>query len=429
MGRIIPNNVQTGQPGAIAVPLPGTNRELNLGEFLGTVGDALNGLSGPPGTWEQILKRRDQEAATARDRMIKQQQYQDKLREQRFKDNLAAQTLRVKMMQVMGRGQVDPNSPAGAYSGTSNAMATMGQLPVFGAKEALNGQPINASNNSSPVATEPRQDEPRLTAEGANELGIQLPATNATNTPDLIAPSSLSERGRNAYARLARVQPILANNLIAVANHQIPLDNILKNWSHPADRTAITQALFDINPNYDDLTAKAVQKVQTEVTNPKSEYGDLTTLSELQRRNIELQRIAHNLPGGNIRLFNHYFWDKVAEARNDINLANYNSLMDLYTKPLEKEALGGKPTLATMSSAKENLLPELGKDAIISNLQTQYNNFNLRLLNAIRAAYLNSRGASGLPQSLIDPTVLKSLQAKGQVRIRRDGIVVPINNQ
>lgn len=417
MGTILPKSVYNSQPT--------TEDELNKKIWLQKI---VNGLSDfanddvarmTPYRVNQYQRERDafnqnqlQQQRYAQDFQFRKQQYADALKQQQFRNKLAEQEYQLRLAQAMGRGQqMDLTSPG----------AALGSVGFRGQPSLSPNTPQKAPSNN------PAMYGPELTYKGANELGIEFPAPDTAPTPaPIVTVDNLSDRGKEVYHKLANVQPELANSLINAANYKIPVNEILKDWKNPADRTAINQALYAFNPHYDSTIADEVQRINRDIKNPKGSLGDLATYNELQERNAELQDEIEDLPGGNIPALNHYVWHPVARLWGDRGLANYNQTLDQYTKALEKSLLGGKPTVSSLSSAKEQLDHSLGPDILRSVLKKQQEGFDNRMLTIIRNTYLNTRGAYGLPQTAINEESLRRLQDTGNIVIRPDGIVIPV---
>ena len=108
------------------------------------------------------------------------------------------------------------------YNVTNQDIQKITSTPILA---ALNNEASNASNASN----------------DSNASRIGEP--NSIPEKQVISPDTLQGTARDIYDKFDLHQPQLARDLIAVANHQIPLTDILKNWKTSADRTAITRSI------------------------------------------------------------------------------------------------------------------------------------------------------------------------------------------
>lgn len=441
MGTILPNSVTNPQTTPAALPSRAlfNNGNVNWGAALGDVGDILRGLGGPAGSWDPILQQRAREDDAIRAQAINNQRYQDELKEQQFKNNLAAQTLRVKMMQVMGRAgglNNDFAAPTAIFGDTRinrNATPNTGNVAITPLANTL-GQLTDSSNAIPVQANADNVNLSPLSNAGKTNLPLTQTTTPVSSTNSIaehknITPDNLPDNIKKAYNQFATYHPELAEGALQVANYQLtPLQLnqlVAKQYKDPQEIQAVQRLVRIINPNYDPNIVQKVQNFQKDLNNPKGLAANLKTLRELQDTNLDLQEMAKKLPGTTSPFVNAEIAQRAAGWLGNQNLRNYNLLLDTYAKPLERYQIGGKATNASLTAAKQQLDPSFGADTNVRLLREHQKIFDRQVLDIINSAYQGTNGVNGIPQNLLSQATLDRLQKGGLITIRNDGTVIP----
>lgn len=405
MGTILPKSVYNSQPT--------TEDELNKKIWLQKI---VNGLSDfanddvarmTPYRVNQYQRERDafnqnqlQQQRYAQDFQFRKQQYADALKQQQFRNKLAEQEYQLRLAQAMGRGQqMDSLSPA-TLVGTS--MPRTGQL---------NSPALPSTPGNNPAFIGPSQPA------GAN--------SPSTLSPRMITPDSLNGTARTLYSKLYAVQPALSSDIIRAANHQVPLGDILKNWKNPADKAAISQMLYQINPNYNDSIAQNVKQFNQDLRNPKSPVNvnfrsdlELQDLINQQRGNVD------KLPNG-VAPFLTKWLDWVERKRGSQPLANYDQLNDAIFKEIERGRLQGRPTVSSLKTLAPLYDASLGPDILRKSYNTLLDGVDKRLYNQIYNASHRTGGYGGYTVDQLTPSVIKRLIQKKYIHVDLNGRIVP----
>lgn len=439
MGTILPKSVTNPQTNPAALPNRAlfNNGSLNLGAALGDVGDILRGLGGPEGSWDSILQQRAREDAATRAEAINNQRYQEQLREQQFRNNLATQTLRLRMMQAMGRDQVDPNSPSAVILGSarpnvfqSGSSLTPAATTIPYTSTALNALSNLTGNATASPSSQPQINGPASTQSTAPNLGVNnnINGLQPSVVPKFITPDTIPEAVRDKYNRLAEAQPELAKELLLAANHQIPISDVTKAYRNPADVIAIRNFVPLLNPHYDPKISQNVQQFQRDINNQKSPVN-VNFRSDQELANQILQQIetTKKLPSTGFTAGNKVL-DKVEDFFGSTSLSDYYKQLDAIAKEVERGRLQGRPTVSSIKSLTPLYDASQGPKMLTRAYNRLLEGVDKRLYNQIYNAVNATKGYGGYQSYHLDPSALKRLHAKGYIRVDSNGAVVPLVN-
>ena len=241
-------------------------------------------------------------------------------------------------------------------------VATASAAPI--ARQNVNMAEANGFNNfSCPLAA--LNNEASNASNASNDSNAsRIGEPNSIPEKQVISPDTLQGTARDIYDKFDLHQPQLARDLIAVANHQIPLTDILKNWKTSADRTAITRSLYAINPNYDERVAQRVQQFRKTLENPKApENIGLRSDQELANLIQEQEANIKNLPDWRYPFLTG-IRDAVGRLTGNQALSRFDQLADPINKEIERGRLQGRPTVSSLSTLAPLYSASLGHNVL-----------------------------------------------------------------
>lgn len=467
------------------------NGNVNYSAAIGDIGDILRGLGGPAGSWDPILRQREAEDAAQQQRAIEAQRYAAATRQQQFSNNLALQNFRLRAAALLNRGQTAPNSPAGvlgtgrpntiidsiqpltsaadsgvpiptpkpnnlgdpAASNLGPTISSLAQLqgasgPRISAlqtKNAPSPSTVDANAAMNPVGTAAAAPIARqnvnLAGNGINNLetpqrgDVQITANsprigdpNNISVHGVISPDALQGTAREIYDKLNLHLPELAKDLIRAANHQTPLNDILKNWKSPADRVAISQALNAINPNYDERIAQSVQQFQKNLNNPRLPANmGLRSDQELANLIQEQEENAKNLPDWRYQFLTG-IRDRIGRWTGNQALSRFDQKADEINKEIERERLQGRPTVSSLSTLAPLYNASLGRASLRRSYEDLLRGVDRRNYDRIYNAVASTSGYGGYRVENLDPAVVARLRAQKYIRVDDDGKIIPLRN-
>lgn len=294
------------------------------------------------------------------------------------------------------------------YNVTNQDIQKITSAPILA---ALNNGTSNASNGTSNASNASRIGEP-----------------NSIPEKQVISPDTLQGTARDIYDKFDLHQPQLARDLIAVANHQIPLTDILKNWKTSADRTAITRSLYVINPNYDERVAQRVQQFRKTLENPKApENIGLRSDQELANLIQEQEANIKNLPDWRYPFLTG-LRDIVGRWTGNQALSRFDQLADPINKEIERGRLQGRPTVSSLSTLAPLYSASLGHNVLRRSYDDLLRDIDRRTYGQIYNAVASTNGYGGFRSSDLNPTVVKRLHDKGYINVTSDGVIRPLVN-
>lgn len=290
------------------------------------------------------------------------------------------------------------------YNVTNQDIQKITNAPILA---ALNNGTSNSSNSSN-----------------ASRIG----EPNSIPEKQVISPDTLQGTARDIYDKFDLHQPQLARDLIAVANHQIPLSDILKNWKTSADRTAITRSLYAINPNYDERVAQRVQQFRKTLENPKApENVGLRSDQELANLIQEQEANIKNLPDWRYPFLTG-IRDAVGRLTGNQALSRFDQLADPINKEIERGRLQGRPTVSSLSTLAPLYSASLGHNVLRRSYDDLLHDIDRRTYDQIYNSVASTNGYGGFRTSDLNPTVVQRLHDKGYINVTSDGMIRPLVN-
>ena len=314
--------------------------------------------------------------------------------------------------------------------GTASAASLAGQNVNTAEANGVNNDrvPYNVTNQdiqkitSAPILAALNNGTPN--ASNASRIG----EPNSIPEKQVISPDTLQGTARDIYDKFDLHQPQLARDLIAVANHQIPLTDILKNWKTSADRTAITRSLYAINPNYDERVAQRVQQFRKTLENPKApENIGLRSDQELANLIQEQEANIKNLPDWRYPFLTG-LRDIVGRWTGNQALSRFDQLADPINKEIERGRLQGRPTVSSLSTLAPLYSASLGHNVLRRSYDDLLRDIDRRTYGQIYNAVASTNGYGGFRSSDLNPTVVKRLHDKGYINVTADGVIRPLVN-
>lgn len=410
MGSIIPNSL-------IGNNRPTNINDLNRNLFYQKIGDALTDFGSASGNFG------DKAANFGKMTALRNNQYQQEINA--FTDQQARQQARdqaLKQQQFMNNLAANRNKLAQDEYKLRLANLTSKVQPS-GISLAFNGTDDNRANNDV-VSFQPTSDVSHLLPKQSSDNNIKK-QSNELTTP-LITRDRLPTNINAALDRVSMNYPDVAKDALDAANYKLSFSDIDKLYPNSADRQTLRTIVRTLNPNYDPSIARDVEQFNSEYNNPKSTWAQTKGLAELHSRNRDMQSYAENVPSIGITGLNHVY-QPIANFLGNKGLYEYEQALDQYAKPLEKTLLGGKPTVSSLSAAKQQLSSYLGPDALKRILKDQEEGFDKQAINFINTAYNRTHGYSGLPVDAIDPIALNRYIDNNWVKVDNNRIIPLIN--